>query len=625
MGEAPLEAALRGASEIGFTIISLTVSLIAVLIPLLFMGDVVGRLFHEFAVTLATTIVISAVVSLTLVPMMCALLVRHRPESARNRLDLAAERGFDWIIRQYDRGLVWVLDHQGVTLAVALLTLAVTCAQYAEIPKGFFPVQDTGAIQGITVAAQDISFRAMAEKQQALVDAILKDKDVVALSSFIGVDGTNMALNNGRLLISLKPRDERSLNAVEIIRRLDQETAGVVGVSLAMQPVQDLTIDSTVGRAQYLFFLENPDQRQFATWVPRLVERMRRMPAFEDVSSDLALGGRQLLLTIDRQTAARFGVTPATIDNALYDAFGQRIASTYYTQSSQYRVILDSEQRDLRSIRDTLAGIYLPSATATTGAGETPLSEIVSLSEKNAPLLLEHLAQFPSTSISFNLAPGTSLDSAVGQIRAAEADIGLPASFSTAYQGALSAFQKSLSNELMLIVAAVAAVYIVLGVLYESFLHPITILSTLPSAGVGALLALRLVGDDLDIIGIIGIILLIGIVKKNAIMMIDFALDAERNEGRSPREAIRQACLLRFRPILMTTMAALLGALPLMLGTGAGSELRQPLGVCIVGGLLFSQLLTLYTTPVVYLAIDRLAANFRAGPAAPRVRAAPAE
>jgi multidrug efflux pump len=624
-GETPLEAALRGSSEIGFTIISLTVSLIAVLIPLLFMGDVVGRLFHEFAVTLAMTIVLSAVVSLTLVPMMCALLVRHRPTHTRNRLDLAAERGFEWIIGEYDRGLTWVLEHQGLTLVVAALTLAVTCAQYLEIPKGFFPVQDTGAIQGITVAAQDISFQSMAQKQQTLVDAILQDRDVATLSSFIGVDGTNMGLNNGRLLISLKPHEERNDSASEIIRRLTLETENVPGISAALQPVQDLTIDSTVGRAQYLFFLENPNQALFATWAPRLVQRMEKMPQFEDVSSDLELQGRQLQMTIDRQTAARFGVTPATIDNALYDAFGQRIASTYYTQSNQYRVILNADTSDVRSLRDTLAGIYLPSSTATTGPGQVPLSAVVDVFEKNAPLQIEHLGQFPSTSISFNLAKGASLDSAVADIKQAEADIGLPASFSTAYQGALSAFQKSLSNELMLIVAAVVAVYIVLGVLYESFLHPITILSTLPSAGVGALLALRLVGADLDIIGIIGIILLIGIVKKNAIMMIDFALEAERVEGKSPREAIHQACLLRFRPILMTTMAALLGALPLMLGTGTGSELRQPLGICIVGGLLVSQLLTLFTTPVVYLAIDRLAGRFSPSRSNRRISEAPAE
>ena len=448
----------------------------------------------------------------------------------------------------------------------------------------------------------------MEQEQQALAEVILQDKDVASLSSFIGVDGANMALNNGRFLISLKPRGDRSGSASEIIRRLQSETQKVAGVSIAMQPVQDLTIDSTVGRAQYLFFLENSNQALFATWAPRLVQRLRQMPQFEDVSSDLSLHGRQLQITIDRQTAARFGITPATVDNALYDAFGQRIASTYYTQSNQYRVILRADTHDLRSLKDALAGIYLPSATATTG--QVPLSAIVDLSEKDAALQIQHLGQFPSTSISFNLAKGASLGSAIAEIKQAEADIGLPASFTTAYQGALSALQKSLSNELMLIVAAVVAVYIVLGVLYESFLHPITIISTLPSAGVGALLALRLAGDDLDIIGIIGIILLIGIVKKNAIMMIDFALEAERVEGKTPRESIHQACLLRFRPIMMTTMAALLGALPLVFGMGAGSELRRPLGICIVGGLLVSQLLTLFTTPVVYLAIDRIAVRF---------------
>jgi multidrug efflux pump len=607
-GDTPLEAALRGSSEIGFTIISLTVSLIAVLIPLLLMGEVVGRLFHEFAVTLAMAIALSAVISLTLVPMMCALMVRHRADRERNRYDLAAERRLNWVIKQYDRGLTWVLDHQTLTLTIFVATLAVSCVQYAEIPKGFFPVQDTGAIQAITAAAQDISFSAMARKQQALADVILRDRDVAGLSSFIGVDGTNVALNNGRFLILLKPHDERQANVTEIIRRLEQETESVAGIAMAMQPVQDLTIDSTVGRAQYLFFLQNPKRTEFTTWVPRLVERLQRSPLFENVSSDLADQGRQLLITIDRPTTARFGITPATVDNALYDAFGQRIASTYYTQSNQYRVILRANIHNLRDLSDAIAGIYLPSATAATG--QVPLAAIVRISEKNAPLQMASLAQLPSVSISFNLAKGASMESAFAEIKQAETDIGLPASFSTVYQGALSAFQKSLSNELMLILAAVVAVYIVLGALYESFLHPITILSTLPSAGVGALLALRVVGSDLDVIGIIGIILLIGIVKKNAIMMIDFALEAERLEGKSPREAIHQACLLRFRPILMTTMAALLGALPLMLGAGTGSELRQPLGLCIVGGLLVSQLLTLFTTPVVYLAVGRLGSRW---------------
>jgi multidrug efflux pump len=622
-GDPPLQAALTGAGEIGFTIISLTVSLIAVLIPLLFMQDVVGRLFHEFAITLTITIVLSAVVSLTLVPMMCALIMRHHPEASRSRISVAAERGFQWVIDGYDRTLQWVLNHQALVLIVAIATLGLTCVQYIQIPKGFFPIQDTGAIQGITSASQDVSFSEMARRQQALADVILKDKDVTSLSSFIGVDGVNAALNSGRMLISLKARDERSETAVEIIRRLNEETKSVAGITIAMQPVQDLTIDSTVGKAQYLFFLENPNQSALPTWVPRLVDRMCSMPEFENVSSDLELNGRQLKMTIDRATAARFGITPASIDNALYDAFGQRIASTYFTQNNQYRVILSADMSNLDNVRHTLDGIYLPSATATDG--QVPLSAVVSLSEASAPLKIEHLAQFPSVSISFDLAPGASLGNAVDEIKKAEQDIALPDTFTTAYQGALSAFQRSLSNELYLIIAAVAAVYIVLGVLYESFAHPITIISTLPSAGVGALLALNLAGTGLDIIGIIGIVLLIGIVKKNAIMMIDFALEAQRVEGKSPRESIHQACLLRFRPILMTTMSALFAALPLVFGQGTGSELRRPLGICIVGGLLFSQLLTLYTTPVVYLAIDRISANLlgRGQSAAPS--AAPAE
>ena len=613
-GEPPLRAALKGSQQIGFTIVSLTISLIAVLIPLLFMGDVVGRLFREFAVTLAVTILISAVVSLTLVPMLCAKLVRHRTAAQESLFERKNREWFEALVRGYDRTLGWVLDRQGLVLVVAVGTLALTAFLYIEIPKGFFPVQDTGLIQGISEAPESISFDAMGERQQALAAAVLKDPDVASLSSFIGVDGTNVTLNSGRLLINLKPHDSRAADVSEVIRRLGRETVGVEGISLYMQPVQDLTIDATISRAQYRFILEDANPGELSSWTQKLVDKIAQLPELEDVTSDMQNQGLSAYIAIDRDSAARFGITPATIDNALYDAFGQRIVSTIFTESNQYRVILEANPSFQSSLKN-LDAIYLPSSTSS--SGQVPLSSIAQVSEQIQPLQINHLGQFPATTVSFNLASGAALGDAVTAIKQAELDIGMPRSILTSFQGETLAFQAALGNELYLILAAIVTVYIVLGVLYESFIHPVTILSTLPSAGIGALLALMAAGSDLGVIGIIGIVLLIGIVKKNAIMMIDFALDAERNEGKPPREAIHQACLLRLRPILMTTMAALLGALPLMIGTGVGAELRHPLGISIVGGLLVSQALTLYTTPVIYLAFDRLAQRLGGGFMAP--------
>jgi multidrug efflux pump len=613
-GESPLEAALKGSEQIGFTIISLTISLIAVLIPLLFMGDVVGRLFREFAITLAVTILISAVVSLTLVPMMCAKLVRHRPPADEPAWSRQAAAGFDAMVALYSRLLTWVLDHQTLTLAVAVGTLGFTALLYVVIPKGFFPVQDTGLIQVITEAPQSASYAAVSRLQESLAAAILKDADVDSLSSFVGIDGTNTTLNTGRMLINLKPHSQRRLSAAQIIRRLQDEVAGVVGIVAYLQPIQDLTIDDRVSRTQYQFIMESADPTALTAWIPKLMTRLQDAPQLADVATDQAQAGLAVYIVVDRDTAARFGITAATIDSALYDAFGQRNISTIFTQSNQYRVILEASPAMQRT-PDSLYQIYVPSASG----GQVPLSAIARIEQRPEPLLINHMGQFPANTISFNLPPGGSLGQAVIAIRQAEADIGVPPSIITSFQGAASAFEASLNNELFLILAAVLFMYIILGVLYESFIHPITILSTLPSAGVGALLALMVVGSDLGVIGIIGIILLIGIVKKNAIMMIDFALDAERNEGLAPREAIFQACLLRFRPILMTTMAALLGAVPLMVGTGTGSELRHPLGITIVGGLIVSQMLTLFTTPVIYLAFDRLAARLRARGSHPAV------
>ncbi|MEJ5281851.1 MdtB/MuxB family multidrug efflux RND transporter permease subunit [Pseudomonas sp. MYb541] len=609
-GETPLAAALKGAKQIGFTLISLTLSLIAVLIPLLFMADVVGRLFREFAITLAVAILISLVVSLTLTPMMCARLLKREPKiEEQSRFYKASGAWIDWLIARYGSMLQWVLKHQPLTLLVAIATLGLTVFLYLIVPKGFFPVQDTGVIQGISEAPQSISFAAMSQRQQDLAKIILADPAVESLSSYIGVDGDNATLNSGRLLINLKAHGQRDLSAAQVITRLQPEIDKLVGIRLFMQPVQDLTIEDRVSRTQYQFSMSSPDAELLALWSDKLVHALSQLPELTDVASDLQDKGLQVYLVIDRDAASRLGVSVSTITDALYDAFGQRQISTIYTQASQYRVVLQAQSGETLG-PDALNQIHVK----TTDGGQVRLSSLARVEQRQAQLAIAHIGQFPAVMMSFNLAPGVALGKGVELINQTQKDIGMPVGVQTQFQGAAQAFEASLSSTLLLILAAVVTMYIVLGVLYESYIHPITILSTLPSAAVGALLALLLSGNDLGMIAIIGIILLIGIVKKNAIMMIDFALDAERNQGLDPQTAIYQAALLRFRPILMTTLAALFGAVPLMLATGSGAELRQPLGLVMVGGLLVSQVLTLFTTPVIYLYFDRLGRRWRKEP-----------
>jgi len=660
-GDRPLEAALKGSEQIGFTIVSLTISLIAVLIPLLFMGDIVGRLFREFAITLSVTILVSAVVSLTLTPMMCSKLLKSTHGKKQSRFYVVSERAFESIIAFYGRTLKWVLLRQTATLLVAVATLLLTVVLYIFIPKGFFPVQDTGIIQGISEASQSISFAAMSERQQELTHAILQDPAVESLSSFIGVDGTNTTLNSGRIQINLKPLEVRGINASDVIRRLQPALAKIDGITLYMQPVQDLTVEDRVSRTQYQYTLEDPDLTELNQWTARLMKKLQAVPELRDLATDQQTSGLAASLVIDRVTASRMGITPQAIDQLLYDAFGQRQVSTLYTQVNQYHIVLETQpefQTNPTKLQDiyvrsalaptalttgpsnsnasnggtvtattstgnsassaspspsavpnlsTSSGSANPAPVATVNGGAVPLSAFTHFETKSSPLSVNHQGQFPVVTISFNLAPNASLGEATKAIDKAQHDIGMPLSVQGAFQGTAASFQASLANEPLLILAALITVYIVLGVLYESYIHPVTILSTLPSAGVGAILALLICGQELSVVALIGIILLIGIVKKNGIMMIDFALEAERKEGKRAEEAIFEACLLRFRPIMMTTMAALLGGLPLALGTGIGSELRRPLGIAMVGGLILSQVLTLYTTPVIYIFFDNLA------------------